>query len=76
MRQYLAVKSVPKPVPLSIMVGGREAIFERAKPLFDVMGQNITLVGGNGDGQTCKVANQIIVRLESRGGVRGAIVCL
>lgn len=48
---------------LSIMVGGRDEIFERAKPLFEIMGQNITLVGGNGDGQTCKVANQIIVAL-------------
>lgn len=48
---------------LSIMVGGDEAVFERVKPLFDVLGKNITLVGGNGDGQTCKVANQIIVAL-------------
>ncbi len=48
---------------LSIMVGGSEATFARAKPLFDIMGQNITLVGGNGDGQTAKVANQIIVAL-------------
>ncbi|WP_173424704.1 2-hydroxy-3-oxopropionate reductase [Photobacterium sanctipauli] len=48
---------------LSIMAGGRDEIFERVKPLFEVMGQNITLVGGNGDGQTCKVANQIIVAL-------------
>jgi 2-hydroxy-3-oxopropionate reductase len=48
---------------LSIMVGGEEAIFERVKPLFEVLGKNITLVGGNGDGQTCKVANQIIVAL-------------
>lgn len=48
---------------LSIMVGGRDEAFAKVKPLFDVMGQNITLVGGNGDGQTCKVANQIIVAL-------------
>lgn len=48
---------------LSIMVGGEPAVFERVKPLFDIMGKNITLVGGNGDGQTCKVANQIIVAL-------------
>jgi 2-hydroxy-3-oxopropionate reductase len=33
------------------------------KPIFELMGKNITLVGGNGDGQTCKVANQIIVAL-------------
>ena len=48
---------------LSIMVGGDENVFARVKPLFDILGKNITLVGGNGDGQTCKVANQIIVAL-------------
>ena len=48
---------------LTIMVGGPAAAFERVKPLFELMGKNITLVGGNGDGQTCKVANQIIVAL-------------
>lgn len=52
-----------KNATLSIMVGGDEAVFGRIKPLFDLMGKNITLVGGNGDGQTCKVANQIIVAL-------------
>jgi len=48
---------------LTIMCGGTEKGFATAKPLFDLMGKNITLVGGNGDGQTCKVANQIIVAL-------------
>ncbi|HGM5491652.1 TPA: 2-hydroxy-3-oxopropionate reductase [Serratia fonticola] len=48
---------------LTIMVGGDEAIFGRVKPLLALMGKNITLVGSNGDGQTCKVANQIIVAL-------------
>ena len=53
-----------KQATLTIMVGGPEAAFARAKPLFDVMGKNITHVGPeNGDGQTCKVANQIIVAL-------------
>jgi len=52
-----------KNATLSIMVGGEEATFERIKPLFEKMGKNITLVGGNGDGQTAKVANQIIVAL-------------
>ena len=52
-----------KAASLTIMVGGPEAAFERVKPLFELMGKNITLVGGNGDGQTCKVANQIIVAL-------------
>ncbi|MCG2592539.1 2-hydroxy-3-oxopropionate reductase [Ramlibacter sp. XY19] len=52
-----------KAASLTIMVGGEEAVFERVKPLFALMGKNITLVGGNGDGQTTKVANQIIVAL-------------
>ncbi|MFQ5984307.1 MAG: 2-hydroxy-3-oxopropionate reductase [Alphaproteobacteria bacterium] len=52
-----------KAATLTIMVGGPEAAFERVKPLLELMGRNITLVGGNGDGQTCKVANQIIVAL-------------
>ncbi|HWL29245.1 MAG TPA: 2-hydroxy-3-oxopropionate reductase [Burkholderiaceae bacterium] len=48
---------------LSIMVGGAEATFDKVHPFFASMGSNITLVGGNGDGQTAKVANQIIVAL-------------
>ena len=48
---------------LTIMVGGDQQTFDKIKPLFELMGKNITLVGGNGDGQTCKVANQIIVAL-------------
>jgi 2-hydroxy-3-oxopropionate reductase len=52
-----------KNATLTIMVGGSEEAFARAKPLFELMGKNITLVGGTGDGQTTKVANQIIVAL-------------
>jgi len=52
-----------KAASLSIMVGGPQATFDKVKPLFELMGKNITLVGGNGDGQTAKVANQIIVAL-------------
>ena len=52
-----------KNATLSIMVGGDEQVFERVRPLFELMGKNINLVGGNGDGQTAKVANQIIVAL-------------
>ena len=48
---------------LTIMVGGDQTAFDKVKTLFELMGQNITLVGGNGAGQTCKVANQIIVAL-------------
>ena len=52
-----------KAASLTIMVGGAESTFQKVKPLFELMGKNITLIGGNGDGQTCKVANQIIVAL-------------
>lgn len=53
-----------KNAALTIMVGGSQAAFDRALPLFQAMGKNITLVGEeNGAGQTCKVANQIIVAL-------------
>jgi len=52
-----------KAASLTIMVGGNEATFQQVKPLFELMGKNITLVGKNGDGQTTKVANQIIVAL-------------
>lgn len=48
---------------LTIMVGGRPEAFERARPLFEAMGKNITHIGPAGDGQTAKVANQIIVGL-------------
>ena len=52
-----------KNATLSIMVGGDESVFNKVKPVFELMGKNINLVGGNGDGQTAKVANQIIVAL-------------
>ncbi|HUP94347.1 MAG TPA: 2-hydroxy-3-oxopropionate reductase [Burkholderiales bacterium] len=52
-----------KNAALTIMVGGSEAAFTKVKPIFELLGKNITLIGGNGDGQTTKVANQIIVAL-------------
>ena len=52
-----------KAASLTIMVGGPVAAFDKVRPLFELMGKNITLIGSNGDGQTCKVANQIIVAL-------------
>ena len=52
-----------KNAALTIMIGALDATFEKVKPLFELMGKNITLVGPNGAGQTCKVANQIIVAL-------------
>ena len=52
-----------KAASLTIMCGGSADVFDRVRPLLDKLGKNITLVGGNGDGQTTKVANQIIVAL-------------
>ena len=46
---------------LSIMVVGKPAVFAKIKPYFELMGKNIIHIGGNSDGQTCKVANQIVV---------------
>ncbi len=48
---------------LTVMVGASEAAFARVQPLLARMGRNVTRVGGNGAGQTCKVANQIVVAL-------------
>jgi 2-hydroxy-3-oxopropionate reductase len=48
---------------LSIMVGGSEEDFERAKPLFDVMGKTVNHVGPTGAGQVTKAANQVVVAL-------------
>lgn len=63
-----------KQASLTIMVGGSPAAFERAKPLFELMGKNITLVGEeNGAGQTCKVANQIIVALTIEAVAEGLV---
>jgi 2-hydroxy-3-oxopropionate reductase len=45
------------------MVGGPPDVFDQIKPYFELMGKNIVHIGGNGDGQTCKVANQIVVAL-------------
>jgi 2-hydroxy-3-oxopropionate reductase len=48
---------------LSIMVGGPVDVFNQIKPYFERMGKNIVHIGDHGDGQTCKVANQIVVAL-------------
>lgn len=48
---------------LSIMVGGKADVFAKIKPYFELMGKNIVHIGPSGDGQTCKVANQIVVAL-------------
>jgi 2-hydroxy-3-oxopropionate reductase len=46
---------------LSIMVGGKPAVFERMKPVLEAMGKNIVLVGDHGAGQVAKACNQIVV---------------
>ena len=52
-----------KGATLTFTVGGSQVTLDMVRPLFDLLGKNITMVGGNGAGQTCKVANQIIVAL-------------
>jgi 2-hydroxy-3-oxopropionate reductase len=62
-----------KQASLTIMVGGKQAAFDRVKPLFDAMGKNVTLVGESGAGQTTKVANQIIVALTIEAVAEGLL---
>ena len=62
-----------KAASLTIMVGGPQGAFDTVKPLFDKMGKNVTLIGGNGDGQTTKVANQIIVALTIEAVAEGLL---
>jgi 2-hydroxy-3-oxopropionate reductase len=62
-----------KNATLSIMVGGKPAVFERVKPVFELLGKNITLVGASGAGQTCKVANQIVVALTINAVAEGLL---
>jgi 2-hydroxy-3-oxopropionate reductase len=52
-----------KDATLTIMVGAEEKIFIQIKPILELMGKEITLIGDNGAGQICKIANQIIVAL-------------
>ncbi|UJQ93112.1 2-hydroxy-3-oxopropionate reductase [Mariluticola halotolerans] len=58
---------------LTIMVGGTDEAFARGKPLFEIMGKTITHVGPVGDGQTAKVANQIIVGLTIEAVAEGLL---
>ena len=62
-----------KNAALTIMVGANAATFEKVKPLFEIMGKNITLIGENGAGQICKVANQIIVALNIEAVAEGLL---
>jgi 2-hydroxy-3-oxopropionate reductase len=48
---------------LSIMVGGKREVLDSVRPILEKMGQNIVHIGGNGDGQVCKMANQVVVAL-------------
>lgn len=60
-----------KEARLVIMVGGDAAAFARAKPLFEIMGKNIALLGAAGAGQYCKMANQIAVAVGMVAWVEG-----
>jgi 2-hydroxy-3-oxopropionate reductase len=62
-----------KNAALSIMVGGSQAAFARAEPLFRLMGKTITHVGESGAGQVAKVANQIIVALTIEAVAEGLL---
>ncbi|MFT3819914.1 MAG: 2-hydroxy-3-oxopropionate reductase [Rubrivivax sp.] len=62
-----------KNATLSIMCGGKPEVFERARPVLEIMGKNVTRVGGSGDGQTCKVANQIVVALTINAVAEGLL---
>ena len=58
---------------LTVMVGATEEGFERARPILEVMGKTITRIGGHGAGQTCKVANQIVVALTIEAVAEGLL---
>ena len=62
-----------KNATLSIMCGGKPAVFDRIKPVLEAMGKNISLVGASGAGQTCKVANQIVVALTINAVAEGLL---
>ena len=62
-----------KNATLSIMCGGKPAVFDRVKPVLEAMGKNISLVGASGAGQTCKVANQIVVALTINAVAEGLL---
>jgi 2-hydroxy-3-oxopropionate reductase len=62
-----------KAASLTIMVGGSQQAFDRVRPLFDLLGKNVTLVGETGAGQTTKVANQIIVALTIEAVAEGLL---
>ena len=62
-----------KNATLSIMVGGKAEVFDRVLPVFEMLGKNITRVGSTGDGQTCKVANQIVVALTINAVAEGLL---
>ena len=52
---------------LSIMVGGKAAVFERVKPLFECLGRTIVHVGDSGAGQTTKACNQLALLVAAQG---------
>ncbi|HLZ08683.1 MAG TPA: NAD(P)-dependent oxidoreductase, partial [Chloroflexota bacterium] len=61
---------------LTIMVGGEQATFDRALPVFEAMGKNIRLVGGNGIGSTIKLANQLMVAINTAGVAEAMVLAV
>jgi 2-hydroxy-3-oxopropionate reductase len=59
---------------LSIMCGGKPEVFDRVKPLLETMGKRVTLIGGSGDGQIAKLANQIMVTLQLQGVIEALLL--
>lgn len=59
---------------LTIMIGGDESAFEKAKPVFDVMGQNVRLCGGQSTGTVVKLVNQLLVGVHTVAAVEGFVM--
>ena len=59
---------------LSIMAGGKQEVFNKCLPLFEVMGGNVVLMGGNGAGQTTKLCNQVICGLTILAAAEGVML--
>jgi 3-hydroxyisobutyrate dehydrogenase-like beta-hydroxyacid dehydrogenase len=59
---------------LTIMVGGEKGHFERVRPLLEIMGQNIHLVGPTGAGATIKLVNQMMNLINACGAIEGLIL--
>lgn len=60
---------------LSIMVGGKEGVFEHCRPVFEAMGKTIVYCGPSGSGQVVKLCNQVIVGLNNLAVCEALVLC-